>query len=123
MTRLHLGHMLCVLVLGGICFASSPAIAAGNPVKIEWFSWSIFRMTSPTGKVVLTNPFVTNPDSPAKVEDSPKADVIVVADGHQDEVDSTAEIALATRPRSSRVSKCTACGLSRGRSRSIMCCA
>ena len=75
------------------------AFAADNGVKLEWFSWSIFRMTSPTGMVVLTNPFVTNPDSPVKVEDFPKADVIVVADGHQDEVGSTAEIALATKAK------------------------
>ena len=69
---------------------------AADPVKLEWFSWSIFRMTSPSGKVVLTNPFVTNPDSPVKVADFPKVDVIVVADGHRDEVGSAAEIALAT---------------------------
>jgi L-ascorbate metabolism protein UlaG (beta-lactamase superfamily) len=31
-----------------------------------------------------------------KVEDFPKVDAIVVADGHQDEVGSSAEIALAT---------------------------
>src|SRR5260221_14272228 len=67
---------------------------------MEWFSCSIFRMPSPTEKVVLTNPFVTNPDSPVKVEDFPKVDVIVVADGHQDEVGSTAEIALATKAKS-----------------------
>lgn len=78
---------------------SGPALAAGDPVKLEWFSWSIFRLTSSTGKVVLINPFVTNPDSPVKVEDFPKADVIVVADGHQDEVGSTAEIALTTHAK------------------------
>jgi len=78
---------------------SGAAFAAGNPVKIEWFSWSIFRMTSPSGKVVLTNPFVTNPDSPVKVENFPKVDIILVADGHQDEVGSAAEIALATHAK------------------------
>ena len=67
----------------------STGFAAGDPVKLEWFSWSIFRLTSPTGKIVLTNPFVTNPDSKVKVADFPKADVIVVADGHRDEVGST----------------------------------
>src|ERR1700693_6334969 len=72
--------------------------AAGNPVKLEWFSWSIFRLTSPTGKIVLTNPFVTNPDSPVKVADFPKADVIVVADGHRDEVGSAAANRPPTRP-------------------------
>ena len=56
-------------------------------------------VTSPSGKVVLINPFVTNPDSPVKVEDFPKVDIIVVADGHQDEVGSAAEIALATHAK------------------------
>ena len=75
---------------------SSAATAQQKPVTLEYFSWSIFRLTSPTGQVILTNPFVTNPDSPVKVADFPKVDAIVVADGHADEVGSTAEIALAT---------------------------
>lgn len=74
----------------------TPALAQTGPVKMEWLSWSIFRFTSPTGKVVVTNPFVANPDSPVKVADFPKVDVIVVADGHTDEVGSADEIALKT---------------------------
>ena len=74
----------------------APAQSGAGPVKMEWFSWSIFRFTSPGGKVVLTNPFVKNPDSPVKVEDFPKVDVILVADGHGDEVGSTDEIAIKT---------------------------
>ena len=70
--------------------------AQTGPVKMEWLSWSIFRFTSPAGKVVLTNPYVTNPDSPVKVPDFPKVDVILVADGHTDEVGSTDEIAIKT---------------------------
>ena len=70
--------------------------AQTGPVKMEWFSWSIFRFTSPTGKVVLTNPFVTNPDSPVKVDHFQKVDVILVADGHGDEVGSSDEIARKT---------------------------
>jgi L-ascorbate metabolism protein UlaG (beta-lactamase superfamily) len=83
-------------ILGTLILASSAASAQQKPVTLEYFSWSIFRLTSPNGQVVLTNPFVTNPDSPVKVEDFPKVDAIVVADGHQDEVGSSAEIALAT---------------------------
>ena len=79
-----------------LALAAAPAPAQTAPVKMEWFSWSIFRFTSPTGKVVLTNPYVKNPDSPVKVEDFPKVDAIVVADGHPDEVGSTDEIALRT---------------------------
>jgi L-ascorbate metabolism protein UlaG (beta-lactamase superfamily) len=79
-----------------IAYWSASASAQPKPVTLEYFSWSIFRLTSPEGVVVLTNPFVTNPDSPVKVADFPKVDAIVVADGHQDEVGSSAEIALAT---------------------------
>src|SRR5258708_28743151 len=63
---------------------------------MDWFPCSILRQTWPTGKVVLIDPFVPNPESRVKVADFPKADVIVVADGHRDEVGSTDEIALAT---------------------------
>jgi L-ascorbate metabolism protein UlaG (beta-lactamase superfamily) len=87
------------LVAGAmLAFVAAPlgAQEQSAPVKLEWFSWSIFRLTSPTGKVILTNPFVTNPDSPVKVDDFPKADAIVVADGHGDEVGSADEIALKT---------------------------
>src|SRR5439155_10251000 len=77
-------------------YARSASRSQTKPVSLEWFSWSIFRLTSPTGKVILINPFVTNPDSPVKVEDFPKVDVILVADGHADEVGSTDLIALKT---------------------------
>jgi L-ascorbate metabolism protein UlaG (beta-lactamase superfamily) len=73
------------------------ALAQMGAVEMEWLSWSIFRFTSPTGRVVVTNPFVTNPDSPVKVDNFPKVDVILVADGHGDEVGSADELALKTR--------------------------
>src|SRR5215510_4466861 len=83
-----------------IVFASAgsaaPASQAGGSVTVEWFGWSHYRFTSPSGKVVLTNPFTSNPDSPIKPEDIAKADLIVVADGHGDEVGQTVAIANLT---------------------------
>jgi len=73
-----------------------PVAGQAATVKMEWLSWSHFRFTSPGGKVILTNPFVTNPDSPIKAADIQKADIILVADGHRDEVGSADEIALKT---------------------------
>jgi L-ascorbate metabolism protein UlaG (beta-lactamase superfamily) len=97
MTAVRASCLFGMIAIGVIVGAlPGTALAASDAVNIEWFSWSIFRITSPEGKVVLTNPFVTNPDSPVKVESFPKVDVIVVADGHRDEVGSSAEIALAT---------------------------
>ena len=103
MLRRPLGH--AVLLLSGlaalaIAFVSAgsaaPAAQVGGSVKVEWFGWSHYRFTSPTGKVILTNPFTSNPDSPIKPEDIDKADLIVVADGHGDEVGSTVQIAQNT---------------------------
>jgi len=91
-TTMRLGLILAVVIM----LLPVGVQAQTGPVKMEWLSWSIFRLTSPTGKVVLTNPFVTNPDSPVKVDDFPKVDVILVADGHTDEVGSTDEIAVKT---------------------------
>src|SRR5215208_4160429 len=88
--------VIATIAASGSVGNAQTQLAKSGPVKMEWFSWSIFRFTSPGDKVVLTNPFVTNPDSPVKVPDFPKVDVIVVADGHADEVGSTHEIALQT---------------------------
>lgn len=90
-----------VLALAGLFLVAQPrhtpsAHAQEGAVTMEWFGWSHYRFTSVAGKVILTNPFVANPDSPVKVEQMTKADLIVIADGHGDEVGSSVEIAKAT---------------------------
>lgn len=65
-------------------------------VKMEWLSHSHFRFTSPTGKVWLTNPRLDNPDNKTKLEDLTKVDVILVPNGHGDEIGKAPEIALQT---------------------------
>src|SRR3979490_1223197 len=102
--RRQLGRVVLLIsgmaaLAGGLTSAGSAAPArqpAGGSVTVEWFGWSHYRFTSPTGKVILTNPFTSNPDSPIKPEDIEKADPIVVADGHGDEVGSTVAIANQT---------------------------
>lgn len=69
---------------------------AGGEVTLEWLGWSHFRFTSPAGKVILTNPFVDNPDSPVAVSDITQADLIYAPNGHGDEIGSTVEIAQQT---------------------------
>lgn len=87
---------LSLLFVTAWLLAATTAGAQSRPVTMEWLSWSHFRFTSPGGKVLLTNPFVTNPDSPIKAADLAKADIIVIADGHRDEVGSADEIAIKT---------------------------
>src|SRR5688572_30281567 len=88
--------LMAALVAAWLLAAPAVAAAQSGPVRMEWLSWSHFRFTSPGGKVILTNPFVTNPDSPIKAGDIAKADMILVADGHADEVGSSDEIAIKT---------------------------
>lgn len=96
-------HSIKVLVLSlaavtGAAFAPA-APAQSGPVKLEWITWSFFRFTTPGGKVILTNPFITgNPDAAAgiKLEEVGKADLILVTDAHRDEVGDAVAIAKAT---------------------------
>jgi L-ascorbate metabolism protein UlaG (beta-lactamase superfamily) len=76
--------------------ASTAAQQASGQVNLEWFGWSFFRLTSPSGKVLLINPFAQNPDSPIKADDVTQADVIYAADGHADEQGSIIQIAQNT---------------------------
>jgi L-ascorbate metabolism protein UlaG (beta-lactamase superfamily) len=102
--RRTVGHAL-LLLLGLLALAitvvgSTTAAPAAQPmvgsVSVEWLGWSHYRFTAPNGKVVLTNPFANNPDSPVKVEDVQQADLIVIADGHGDEVGQAVQIAQNT---------------------------
>src|SRR5258708_39689200 len=87
---------LLVLVLFAPTLVQAQAAPpAAGAVKMEWFGWSFFRFTTPSGTVVLINPFAANPDSPIKADDITKADLIFAADGHGDEQGSTIQIAQA----------------------------
>jgi len=67
-----------------------------SDVKIEWLTWSFFRITTPGGIVILTNPWYTNPDSSISLDDIPEADIILVPAGHPDEVGNALEVAAKT---------------------------
>ncbi len=83
---------LILLVMPG------PVVAQDSQgeVKIEWLTWSFFRITSPTGKIILTNPWLSNPDSQISLEQIDQADIILVPAGHRDEVGETVEVANKT---------------------------
>ena len=81
------------------------AQGAGTPasgITVEWLGWSHYRLTSPSGKVVVTNPRIErSPDVPITLDEALalRTDLIVVADAHGDEVGNTVEIAQATGAR------------------------
>ena len=93
--RLSLAAAVGLLLTGW----SLETLAQSKNPTLEWFSWSIFRLTSPSGKVFLTNPFVVNPFSPVTVDDFKKVDYIFVATGHGDEIGQSDQIALKTKAK------------------------
>ena len=92
------GALAMLAWLGTTPPASAPvASAQGGTVQVEWLGWSFFRFTSPNGKVILTNPYITgNADAAVSVDDVTQADLILVADGHGDEVGDALPIAQRT---------------------------
>ncbi len=68
-------------------------------MTVEWLGWSAFRLTSPNGKVIFTNPFLENPDKVLSVDDIPRADLILVTNGHGDEIGQTVPLAQKTGAR------------------------
>ena len=80
------------LALGGTVTALAPglAYAAEGKVTVQWFGQSAFKVTSPTGKVILIDPFLTkNPKTPPEHKDLAalgRIDLILVTHAHGDHV-------------------------------------
>lgn len=89
--------MLFVLFTVGLFFTGGQSLfaQAKGEVKMEWLAHSHFRFTSPNGKIVLTNPHLASPDNKTKLEEI-KADIILVPNGHRDEIGKAPEIAART---------------------------
>ncbi len=87
--------VVAALVSIAVLMPASPSQAASD-VKVEWLTWAFYRITTPGGKVILTTPWYTNPDSSITLNDIPEADIILVPAGHPDEVGNAREIAAKT---------------------------
>jgi hypothetical protein len=80
-TAVRLVKLASVLLAAAAAF-SPGALAQADNVKLEWITWSFFRITSPAGKVIITNPFITgNPDAAAgiRLEEVGKPNLILLA--------------------------------------------
>ena len=94
MTILALSMALIAAILA---VPTTSTATQGGSVTVEWLGWNGWRFTSPTGKVVLANPRITrNADAPLSVDDIQQASLILVTNGHGDEVGNSVEIAQRT---------------------------
>src|SRR5713226_8929133 len=70
--------------------------------KLKWFGHAAFSITTPNGKVLLIDPWLSNPSNPEAKDGKdplvavPKVDYIFLTHGHRDHVGDAVEIAKKT---------------------------
>src|SRR5688572_19209385 len=93
-TRAVLTFSLIVVsfVASPVSYAQTPTAEQGK-VKIEWLGHEFYRLTSPKGVVVITSPWLANPDGPVKLDELARTDFILVPNAHNDDMGNPIEIA------------------------------
>jgi L-ascorbate metabolism protein UlaG (beta-lactamase superfamily) len=94
-------RFLSTLAAAAAAFAM-PALAQGSgKVEVLWLGQAAFKITSPTGKVIVIDPWLkTNPKTPEafkKLEALGKVDVVLVTHAHFDHVADAAELATMNK--------------------------
>lgn len=87
-----------LFTLGFSLAHAAPAPVLGQ-THVRWFGHAAFQVTTPTGKVLLVDPWITNPANPTGKEDLAaieKADFILITHGHSDHVGDAVAIAKKT---------------------------
>ena len=73
----------------------APAPTPGK-VKLEWLGHEFYRFTSPNGVVVVTSPWLGNPDGPVPKESLARTDFILVPNAHNDDMGNPEEVHLVS---------------------------
>ena len=96
MLNKYVRHAFSLILVTLIMATFAPAQA----FELQWFGQSAYKITTPGGKVILIDPFITkNPKTPKELKDLNKLgkiDLILVTHGHGDHVGDTAQLSKAS---------------------------
>lgn len=93
-------HKLSWIIAAIMFFVAQLANAAGT--ALTWYGHAAFKLKTPSGKVLLIDPWITNPANKNGKEDLAKlgkVDLILITHGHADHVGNAAEIAKANNAK------------------------
>jgi L-ascorbate metabolism protein UlaG (beta-lactamase superfamily) len=93
---------LLVITLPALTVFSKDATQTTGKTQLLWYGQSAFKLTTPAGKVLLIDPFITNPANPNGKEDVAKldkVDLILISHGHFDHTGNAVEIAQKTKAK------------------------
>jgi L-ascorbate metabolism protein UlaG (beta-lactamase superfamily) len=90
---------IIVALLAVASLTSAVTVAQAAPTELTWYGHAAFKLTTPSGKTLLIDPWITNPlnktgkDDVAKLT---KVDLILITHGHFDHVGDAVAIAKKT---------------------------
>ena len=68
--------------------------------SLTWLGHAAFRITTPTGKVVLIDPWIaSNPSCPAELKKLERVDTMLITHGHFDHIADAVELGKKFKPQ------------------------
>lgn len=68
--------------------------------KITWLGHAAFRMATPSGKVIIIDPWLkTNPACPDNLKNVDKLDILLITHGHSDHIADAVDLAKKHKPQ------------------------
>lgn len=79
-----------------LLYSLTVSTAFAAPARITWYGHAAFKVVTPSGKVLLVDPWISNPANPNSkkdLADLTKVDLILITHGHGDHIGDAVEIA------------------------------
>jgi len=95
--KIVVGACVAALALLFAPIMAKPALAAGK-TQLHWYGQAAWKITTPSGGVILIDPWLTVPTNPDKnsIAELKRVDYILITHGHRDHVGDAVEIAKKT---------------------------